>query len=304
MRTDENTTNLRGRCLSFRAPLRPIVVMATLITLFVIVPRSDAADSWIDDQALKNSFTSTLNRLFEKGGLTAGADLVQQLQVATKYAFSPPQTTPAKTPQEARERALSATLIIGHLYLCEDCGKRHATLAGGVLISPNGLALTNYHVLDSRAAIVFGAMTSTGQLYPIGKVLAASAEHDIALIQLRDANDLPWISLAPSSEIGDELFVISHPDNYFFTYTRGYLSRKYLLPEGKHPPRLQITADFAKGSSGCGIYNLRGEMIGLVASTNSIYYTKEKEKMENLQMVIKSGVPTESILELFTVSEP
>jgi hypothetical protein len=94
------------------------------------------------------------------------------------------------------------------------------------------------------------------------------------------------------------VFVISHPDGHFYSLTRGYVSRRYLTAKDR-VPRLQITADFAKGSSGAGIFNGRGELAGLVTSTSSIYYNESEGKKENLQMVVKSGVPAESITKLF-----
>ena len=64
-----------------------------------------------------------------------------------------------------------------------------------------------------------------------------------------------------------------------------------------------ITADFAKGSSGSPILNNRGEIIGMVAATESIYYTETQEEQKNLQMVFKNCVPSHSIRNLLKPSE-
>jgi S1-C subfamily serine protease len=61
---------------------------------------------------------------------------------------------------------------------------------------------------------------------------------------------------------------------------------------------MAITADYAKGSSGGPVLNARGEVVGMVSSTNSIYYTREKGQNQNLQMVIKSCVPVGAISKL------
>jgi hypothetical protein len=142
------------------------------------------------------------------------------------------------------------------------------------------------------------SMTVDGRVFAIDEVLAASKKDDIALIRLRNAADLPHVAIRETIATGDEVFVISHPDGFFHTFTKGYLSRKYLKPQGK-VPRLQITADFAKGSSGAGIFNVTGELVGLATATNSIYYSKEDDSPRNLQMVIKSGVPISSIRSWF-----
>jgi hypothetical protein len=266
-------------------------------------------DEFIDDAAIKADFETRLTALFERGGLPTGSTTAEQLSdapltttiplppVPLNHHVAPLPEDPTGFPQ-VHDQARAATLVLGHLYLCGKCEKHHGNLAGGVLLSADGLALTNYHVLDFREAIVFGAMTSTGEVFAIEEVLAASKSDDVALVRLRAASGLPHQSIQTGIQTGEEVFVISHPDGHFYTLTRGYVSRRYLTAKDR-VPRLQITADFAKGSSGAGIFNGRGELAGLVTSTNSIYYSESEGKKENLQMVVKSGVPAESITKLF-----
>jgi S1-C subfamily serine protease len=262
---------------------------------------ADPSERFIDDAAIKADFETHLGTLFQAGGLPAASSLAEQLRKATAApipvpANAGPETGPSLDPVA---RARNATLVLGHLYLCGKCDNYHGNVAGGVIISPDGLVLTNYHVMDAKEAIVFGAMTAEGQIFGIERVLAASKRDDVALVKLLDAKDLPCVPLSPRISAGDELFVLSHPDGHFYTLTRGYLARKYLIPR-EQVQRLQITADFAKGSSGSGIFNVRGELIGLATSTNSIYYSEKNGVKDNLQMVVKSGVPVESIRQLFS----
>jgi len=261
---------------------------------------ADPGEPFLDDEAIKAAFETHLGELFQAGGLPTTSHLAGQLKKANATSLPLPAIAKPDSPPPANPvaRARAATLILGHLFLCGKCEKYHANLAGGVLLSPDGLALTNYHVMDSREAVVFGAMTAGGQIYGIESVLASSKRDDLALVKLLDARDLPHVPLCRTLHSGEELFVISHPDGHFYTLSRGDLARKYLTPR-EHVPRLQITADFAKGSSGSGIFNARGELIGVAASTNSIYYNEKDGIKDNLQMVVKSGVPVEAILNLF-----
>lgn len=285
--------------------LAALALATTALATVATVAAEDGA--FIDDAAVKSSFETHLGELFRAGGLPMASGLVEQLREATTapldasaFLAKEKADAPASTPSPV-ERARAATLVLGHLYLCGKCDKYHGNLAGAVLLSADGLALTNYHVMEAKDAVVFGAMTSDGRIYGIESVLAASKRDDVALVRLHDAQGLPHVPLCPGISTGEELFVLSHPDGHFYTLSKGFLARKYLTA-AERIPRLQITADFAKGSSGSGIFNVHGELVGLAASTNSIYYTEKDGIKDNLQMVVKSGVPVESILKLFAAT--
>ena len=61
--------------------------------------------------------------------------------------------------------------------------------------------------------------------------------------------------------------------------------------------RMSVTADFGVGSSGAPIFNDRGGVVGMVATTHPIY-VDPKCKQEYAQMIIKNCVTAEAILEL------
>lgn len=258
-----------------------------------------ASDEFIDDAAIKSSFETKLGALFEAGGLPKATDILKQLREErrTDRHLPVPEVISGRDAADIHDQARNASLILGHLYLCGKCDKYHANLAGGVLLSPDGIVLTNYHVIEFKEAIVFGAMASDGTIFGIGSVLASSKKNDLALLQLKDARDLTWVAPCEAIEPGAEVFVYSHPDSHFYTFSKGYLARKYLTPTLK-TPMLQITADFARGSSGAGIFNSRGELAGIATSTNSIYYEGARENPTNLQMVIKSGIPISALSEM------
>ncbi len=284
---------------------RPWLGMALSLACGLEASTGRANSEFSDDAAIKADFETRLGELYEAGSLPGGAETLRQLHqektgpvVLPVSSTANPNQAAASNSSAIYDRTRQATLLLGHLYLCGKCDQYHGNLAGAVIISPDGLALTNYHVLDTRESLAFGAMAADGRIFAIAEVLASSKKDDIALIRLRDAIDLPHVPIKETVVTGDEVFVISHPDGFYYSFTRGYLSRKYLTPKGK-VPRLQITADFAKGSSGSGIFTMKGELIGLATATNSIYYGKEGNPQGHLQMVIKSGVPISSIGKWF-----
>lgn len=267
----------------------------------------------IDDEALRNRFQQELEALLATGELPKGADLLPAWKKlpapgGSGADFPKPAaggTSPAVDSPALYDRASRATVMVGHLYQCGKCDKWHPNIAGGVVIDPDGLVVTNYHVMDAPKAESFGAMTVGGELFPIVAVVAASEPDDLAIVRLRTGGRrLDAVPVAALDDpVGSEVRVISHPDGRFFTYSEGIVARYYFDPKAK-APRLQITADYAKGSSGCGVFNERGELAGLVSSTNSIYYTVESGQQKNLQMVVKSCIPGSSLRRLLRPDPP
>jgi S1-C subfamily serine protease len=277
-------------------------LIAFLSLLTLITPLR--AQSPVDDALFKQALLEGLTDIYESRSFPAPAAIRRQLDRKNKFNGSFPIASSEVDVESAKryETARKATLVIGHLYLCDKCDNWHTTTAGGVIISEDGLALTNHHVLAFERASIYGAMTSDGRVYAIEEVLAASKKNDVALVRIRTNEKLPFVSMASSAPIGTPVFAVSHPDSHFYTLTKGYVSRYSVSPHLKIP-RLEITADFARGSSGSGIFNDNGSLVGLIASTKSVYYNEENNIQQNLQMVIKSCVPLSGIKALFSESK-
>ena len=66
---------------------------------------------------------------------------------------------------------------------------------------------------------------------------------------------------------------------------------------------MSITADYAKGSSGGPVLNPAGEVVGMVSSTQSIYYESDNGQPKGpLQMVVKNCVPVDAVKQLLPAS--
>jgi hypothetical protein len=86
---------------------------------------------------------------------------------------------------------------------------------------------------------------------------------------------------------------MSHPDDRFYLLTTGTVARHTIWREAAGDQSfMAITADFAKGSSGCPVLDERGAVVGIVNNTESIYYDDDgKKKQFDLQMVVKNATP-------------
>jgi hypothetical protein len=138
---------------------------------------------------------------------------------------------------------------------------QNLSTGGAVIISPEGLAITNFHVaslINDRIVIVL----SDGTVARVIKIIAGNPNTDVAIVQL-DKQNLPWIPIAESEPVmAETIQMLHHSESRYYTYDTGYVKRYPLLG---HLPWMEISADFAPGGSGCGIYNGKYELVGLVA---------------------------------------
>ena len=271
-----------------------------LITLTPGLLIADGFKAPINDLKIKATFEKQLGKLRDEGKLVAAdklaTELKKQKQINAKF---PTSTGKPSSKSSVYELNKSGILCFGNIYKCDRCDKWHSNIAGGFVISKEGLAVTNYHVMENKKAGAFGGMTMDGKIYPVAEVVASSQKNDLAIVQLQGENFHP-LTIAEGGAVGADVTVISHPEGRFYSVSRGIISRYYTLRAGDERGsfRMAITADFAKGSSGSPVFNQNGAVVGVVASTNSIYYNKKEGIERNLQMVIKSCIPSGSILEL------
>jgi S1-C subfamily serine protease len=254
---------------------------------------------YFNDLKLGSDFQKGLEKLLESNQSVRLADLKRQLtQKHSKVALG---EIPLHSvlPNKLYDQVCKSVLVMGRLYNCGKCSKWHTSMASAFAIGHDGIIVTNYHVLEKDDGEILGAMDAEGTVYGVEKVLAANREDDLVILKLRDAKLIP-MSLGKPANVGSDVWVISHPNRKLYTMTKGMVSRyQMILKNGQKPGRrMSITADYAKVSSGAPVFNRKGQVVGVVSSTSSIYYSVENGKKENLQMVVKNCIPVESILEL------
>jgi S1-C subfamily serine protease len=169
--------------------------------------------------------------------------------------------------------------------------------AAGFVLTSSGIIVTNYHVVHDHDSVAIVVRTFDGQMLGVKEVLAADAEHDVAVLQTT-GKDLTPIPLSADAPAGSPITVISHPNHNFYYLTQGVVSRYYLEGPAR-TERMAITADFARGSSGAPAINECGAAIGMVRTTDTIHYDFARGMPRNPQMVIKSCVLARHIRALF-----
>jgi S1-C subfamily serine protease len=142
-------------------------------------------------------------------------------------------------------------------------------IGSGVLISPDGKVLTAAHVVHTADSV--GAVFQDGQLIP-ARVLSSAPFADVALVQLErmPENAVP-VRLGDSDRmaVGDEVFVVGAPYGISHTLTAGHISsrhtRKALLGNLEALELFQTDASINMGNSGGPLFNMDGEVIGVVS---------------------------------------
>lgn len=143
----------------------------------------------------------------------------------------------------------------------------------GVLISPDGFALTNFHV-SSPAGTYMRCGLSDGNVYD-AVVVGIDPVGDLALIQLLGRDDFPTTTFVPSRSVlvGDWCFAVGNPfllaTNLQPTVTAGVVSgtRRYQYPSGtllEYGSCFQTDASINPGNSGGPLYDASGELIGII----------------------------------------
>lgn len=127
----------------------------------------------------------------------------------------------------------------------------------GTIISPDGLVLTNNHVIRNAGRFVT-VITSNGKRYQ-GRVLSFDRLNDLALIKLQTRDLFPSLKFANPNhvQVGRQVFAIGSPFGLSGTLTRGIISR--IARNGD----IQTDAALNPGNSGGPLLNSRGELVGV-----------------------------------------
>ncbi len=136
----------------------------------------------------------------------------------------------------------------------------------GVVVSADGLVLTNHHVIDGEDDL--SIRFASGAVRP-SHLLGTDPVGDIALLRIDDAHDLPHVDLAPESalRVGTEVVAIGNPFGLgnlddVPTLTQGVLSTARMV-RGDYTDAVQGDAPVNPGNSGGPLFDMYGRLLGI-----------------------------------------
>ncbi len=273
------------------------------------VTLGNAAPPVIDDQAIFKSLVESMEKFVGTEGCPSADDLAKAANESLHLSPSIPLPEPPTSPKDTSyERLSHSVFLVGSIYNCGKCHKWHkGGTATAWCLGSDGLLVTNAHVFRGAKGGAMAVVDREGNCYPVTALVGIDVASDVAVFQVK-AKDLSPLPLGPDAEVGAPVTVISNPSGNLFMRTSGAVSR-YSRGAGNENSEvvtwMAITADYAKGSSGGPVFNEAGEVVGMVSRTNSIYADSKNAKPKQveqgqLQMVVKSCVPVDSVRKLFS----
>ena len=179
------------------------------------------------------------------------------IEASVDVAFSPAESI--------RQKALAPSVALMIESVENDLPK--TTYGSGVVLSATGDIVTNYHVIKDAKNIT--AIINEIE-YP-ASVTGIDETSDIAMIKI-EAKDLPVATIGSSAAVkqGDFVMSVGNPYGLNDSMSTGIVSalgRNMTLPSGQitimYANMIQTDTQVNLGNSGGGLYNARGELIGI-----------------------------------------
>jgi len=154
------------------------------------------------------------------------------------------------------------------------------SLGSAVAISRSEL-LTNCHVLEGAQKITL----QQGKAERKATVSRANPTADRCVLAVSEANLTPvrGVRSYDSLEVGEPVFTLGSPSGLELSLANGLLSAKR---EGKGSPLVQTTAPISPGSSGGGLFDARGNLVGIT--------TKVLVDDNHLNQALNFAIPADS----------
>lgn len=172
------------------------------------------------------------------------------------------------TPGQVYAKCVPAVLSVHAAY--ETANGYGESSGSGFLISADGYVVTNYHVIEG--AVRINVTLHSGETMT-ATVIGTESTNDVALLKVEGEN-LPFVTLGSSDQlaVGDQVAAIGNPlGELTATLTVGYISGKDRVvdTDGTVINMLQTDAAINAGNSGGPLFNMNGEVIGIITAKYS-----------------------------------
>ena len=193
-------------------------------------------------------------------------------------------TLPKESTQPLSSKAVARLARAGHLragwfYHCTKCDHWHLHEAGAYAIA-NDVVVTAHHVMAKPEALKEGWFIVTDEqnkIYPTKAILGLDEVADTAIIRV-SGEGLKPLPLAAQVELGEQAYCFSDPLGNRGYFSAGIVNRFY-YPDASRKPNSQVmnvSTDWAQGSSGSSVIDECGNIIGHVARIQTFNSNRDK----------------------------
>jgi len=139
-----------------------------------------------------------------------------------------------------------------------------ALMTGSGFFLNQGKVVTNLHVIRNAARVEIKTLDGKGRTYPVVGLLAVDEEGDLALLKVEMPPERSRaVELAPLlPDEGETVFVVGNPLKLEGSVSSGIVSALREVPNVGRI--IQLTAPISHGNSGSPVFNLRGQVLGVV----------------------------------------
>ena len=140
-----------------------------------------------------------------------------------------------------------------------------ALMTGSGFFLRPGQVVTNLHVIRGAVRAEIKTLDGKGKVFPVNGTLAVDEEGDLALLSVEMPVERTTRSTELAKELPDEgetIFVIGNPLKLEGSVSDGIVSAVREVPNSYRI--IQITAPISHGNSGSPVFNLKGQVLGVV----------------------------------------
>jgi Flp pilus assembly protein TadD len=155
---------------------------------------------------------------------------------------------------------------------------------GSGVVLPSGEVVTNYHVVEKGVTLRVAAKGRSALALIVGQ----DPDRDLALLFVVGLDASPaQLGRTEGLKVGQRVFAVGAPYGLELSISEGIVSQL----RGKKPPIIQTTAAISPGSSGGGLFNEQGQLVGITS-----FYLKGGQGLN-------FAVPVEWVRELIAQSK-
>ena len=159
---------------------------------------------------------------------------------------------------------IDATVVTGNFF---GQSSESVSSGSGVIVSKDGYVLTCHHVVEGAKSLKVSL--DDGGVFA-AKLVGSDAASDLAILKIDSENEFDYVAQGCSADLvpGEQVVAIGNPlGTLGGTVTTGIISateREVTMQDGTKMNLIQTDAAINSGNSGGGLFNLDGELIGIV----------------------------------------